>query len=206
MNCCPVRLVDKYISLCPEVKNKTNFYLQSLSKTTPAQWYSDRVMGINAIRKVVKNLLSSADIDGYFMNHSLRCTSSTRMFQAGIDHKIVKEITGHRSDAIDKYQITSEDQKAIVSIVIECPVFETKADDKDSKVEVTNEENPQENDQMIKDVPIVSTVKMNSYGACSCTKKYDSQHTNWNEMIDAIISAKGPKGKAKIKLEIEFSD
>ena len=118
INRCPVRLVYKYLSLCPEVKKKLNFYLQSLSHTNPAQWYSDQVIGINSIRKVVKNLLSSAEIDGYFTNHSLRRTSSTRMFQAGIDRKIVKEVTGHRPDAIDKYQITSDLQRRQVSEVI----------------------------------------------------------------------------------------
>ena len=30
-------------------------------------------------------------------------TNATHLFQAGIDHKIVKEVTGHVSDAINKY-------------------------------------------------------------------------------------------------------
>ena len=42
INRCPVRLIDKYMSLYPSVgKNgKSNFYLRSLEKTNPAQWYS----------------------------------------------------------------------------------------------------------------------------------------------------------------------
>ena len=31
---CTVRLVDKYLSLCPDYRKKSNFYLQSLSKVT----------------------------------------------------------------------------------------------------------------------------------------------------------------------------
>ena len=118
VNKCPVRLTDKYISLCPPYFRKANFYLQGLHKTNPAVWYGEQVLGINSIRKVVKNMLSSAEIDGYFTNHSLRRSGCTRLFQAGIDRKIVKEISGHRSDAVDKYQITSDIQKQQVSNVI----------------------------------------------------------------------------------------
>ena len=45
---CPVRLVDKYVSLCPKVTAKTkkcNFYLRSLEKPNPAQWYSVQAVG-----------------------------------------------------------------------------------------------------------------------------------------------------------------
>ena len=74
INRCLVRLVDKYVSLCPEVgpKNKPNFYLRSLEKTNPAQWYGVQPIGKNSLSKVVKNLLKSANLDGYFTNHSLR--------------------------------------------------------------------------------------------------------------------------------------
>ena len=40
VNRCPVRLIDKYTSLCPPVKNermKPNFYLRELERTNPAQ-------------------------------------------------------------------------------------------------------------------------------------------------------------------------
>ena len=40
--CCPVRIIDKYMSLLPAIKSTTkkfNFYLRSLEKYNPAQWY-----------------------------------------------------------------------------------------------------------------------------------------------------------------------
>ena len=40
------------------------------------------------------------------------------MFQCGIDTKIVKEITGHSSDAVAKYQVTSNNQKREVSVIL----------------------------------------------------------------------------------------
>ena len=83
INRCLVRLVDKYVSLCPPHFKKENFYLKSLQKTNPAQWFAAQVVvvGVNTLKKVIKNMLGHANIDGYYTNHSLRCTGSTRMFQ-----------------------------------------------------------------------------------------------------------------------------
>ena len=77
---CPVRLIDKYISLCPEVtmnSKKANFYLRSLEKPYPAQWYSTQPVGKNTLSKVIAKMLKSGNLDGYFTNHSLRRTSAT---------------------------------------------------------------------------------------------------------------------------------
>ena len=56
INHCPVRLVEKYINLCPPVTattQKHNFYSHSLEKPIPSQWYSEQVMGVNTIKKVI---------------------------------------------------------------------------------------------------------------------------------------------------------
>ena len=100
---CLVRLIKKYLSLCPPVAKKENFYLQSLQKLSPTQWYSVQVVGQNSISKVVKKLMQDAGIQGFFTNHSARCTGGTHLFRAGVQRKLVKETTGHSSDAIDKY-------------------------------------------------------------------------------------------------------
>ena len=49
---CPVRLIDKYISLLPPVRmnRKPNFYLRSLDRVTPAQWYGEQVVGLNSLK------------------------------------------------------------------------------------------------------------------------------------------------------------
>ena len=76
---CPMQLVDKYISLLPPVTPKTkkfNFYLRSLEKVTPAQWYGKQVVRIHKLKVVVKKMLKDAKFDGFFTNHSLRCTST----------------------------------------------------------------------------------------------------------------------------------
>ena len=69
VNRCPVHLIDKYMSLCPAVtkkNHKPNFYLRSLEKTNPAQWYSSQVVGLNTLRKTVGELLKSVRVRWIF--------------------------------------------------------------------------------------------------------------------------------------------
>ena len=119
LNHCPVRLVEKYINLLPSWGTKPNFYMQSLRKAKPFCWYLVMPVGINSVRKVITRLLKDAGLDGYFTNHSLRRTCAKRLFQAGTSSKLVKEITGHVSDAVHKYQTTSDAQRMLASDVIQ---------------------------------------------------------------------------------------
>ena len=84
---CPVRLIEKYLKLCPKIAKKPNFYLQSLQRPTPTQWYRVQVVGQNTISKVVKTLMEKANIQGFFTNHSARRTGGTRLFRAGVQRK-----------------------------------------------------------------------------------------------------------------------
>ena len=101
-----------------KTNKKANFYLRSLERFTPAQWYGEQVVCLNSIRKVISTLAENAGLQGFFTNHSLRCTGITRLFQAGVDRKLVKEFSGHSSDAVDAYQITSDAQRKQISSVI----------------------------------------------------------------------------------------
>ena len=94
---CTARLVEKYLSLCPLYYKKNNFYLQSLQKHAPKQWYAyaEKVIGTHTIGKVVMDIMKEAKIEGFFSNHSLRCSGGTRLFRRGVDRKLVKECTGH---------------------------------------------------------------------------------------------------------------
>ena len=91
----------------------------------------------------------------------MRRTSTTHLFQTGVDRKIVKEFTGHVSDAFDKYQITtSDEQKEKMSVILhggqgstECKNAETG---KDPTLEISVNDKSKSN---------------LSCGACSCNSK-----------------------------------
>ena len=64
-------------------------------------------------------MLKDAGSDGFFTNYSLHRTAATCLFQAGQNVKLIKEITGHVSDAVEKYEITSDKQRMDLSSIIQ---------------------------------------------------------------------------------------
>ena len=114
MKRCPVRIVEKYIQLLPKSGVKPNLYLHSLCRTKPCQWYSETPLGINKVRSVVKEMLKDASLDGFFTNHSLCRTAATRPLSSRSECK-----TGHVSDAVEKYEITSDKQRMDLSSIIQ---------------------------------------------------------------------------------------
>ncbi len=108
---CPVELVRKYMCKMPQVKWCNAFYLRPLKNYTSSEWYHDLPMGLNALSKVVKRLCARAGTEGHFTNHSLRASSVTRMYQGGIQEKVISEVSGHRSLAVREYQHTNLEQK-----------------------------------------------------------------------------------------------
>ncbi len=88
---------------------------------TPTQWFSDVPVGVNKMGTIVKSICQKAGMEGYFMNHSLRATSATRMYQAGVPEKLICEVTGHRSATVREYQHMSTEQRKKVNAAIGKP-------------------------------------------------------------------------------------
>ncbi len=105
-----VLLYDKYVSLLlPDPKcNALYKYELPPGRVTAHTWYQDCPLSINAVAKVVNTLMMRAGIPGRFTNHSLHVTAATRMFNAGIEEQVVKECTGHKSNAVYAYKHTSD--------------------------------------------------------------------------------------------------
>ena len=72
---------------------------------------------------MVKHLATAAGLAGKFTNHSLRATAASRMYQAGIPEKFIKEITSHKSDAVHCYEQTLDSMKRKVSATMSNPNF-----------------------------------------------------------------------------------
>ena len=71
-------------------------------------------------------------------NHSLRRSGASRLFQVVVDINVTREHTGHRSDALNQYQVTSEDQKRKSSDVLAGNVNDN-VKPKKAKVEMPSE-------------------------------------------------------------------
>ena len=105
-----VYLFEKYVCLLPQSGKSDALYkyAATVSKRSPQTWYVDKPVGINVLSKTVGNLMSRIGREGRFTNHSLRVSAATHMFNDGIEEQVVKEKTGHRSDAVRMYKRTAE--------------------------------------------------------------------------------------------------
>ncbi|XP_064387442.1 transcriptional regulator QRICH1-like [Halichondria panicea] len=89
---CFVRIFKLYNSLCPENRPNNAFYLKPLQKPKPgAHWFSAKPLGRNTLEGTVARLCREAAIPGFKTNHSLRATTATRLYQAGVDEQLVME-------------------------------------------------------------------------------------------------------------------
>ena len=75
-------------------------------------------LGHNKLNSMVKTM-SEAGVEGYYTNHSLRATAVSRLFQNDVDDKLIKGVTGHRSEALQGYKRETEEQLLKVSKIVQ---------------------------------------------------------------------------------------
>lgn len=116
---CLVRLYQKYNALCPHDRPDNAFYLTPLVKPKHECWYKKVPLGHCKLSQVVPTLMKSANIPGYFTNHSLRVTAATRLYDARVDEDTIMQRTGHRSSqGIRTYKRETEKLKMLSSNVL----------------------------------------------------------------------------------------
>ena len=166
-------------------------------------WYSTHAVGINIIRKVVSLMLPDAGLNGFFTNHSLRRTCATRLFQAGQSSKLVKEITGHISDAVNKYQETSDQQRMHLSSIIQGTVEEVKLSQAEPMpvVECPKVVCEEEKCKLPKFVLPVITQKHEK--TVECEPKANETASEIGHIVESAVNAIGNR-KAKLTIEVEF--
>ena len=94
---CLVHLFIKYSQLCPSDRPDGALYLTPLKNPTQERWYGRIPIGHNKLADTVPRLMREAGIDGYFTNHSLRVTATTRLYDSQIDEASIMQRTGHQS-------------------------------------------------------------------------------------------------------------
>ena len=131
---CLVRLFKLYNSKCPEERPDDAFYLRPLSKPKGDIWYQKAAVGYNVLAGTVARLFKSAGIQGHYSNHSLRATSATRLFHAGLDEQLIIARTGHASSAgVRCYKRMTEHLKD--------KTFNVRAVESESKVDMEKQDN-----------------------------------------------------------------
>ena len=104
------------MSLLPPANSCQKFYLRPKAKMSPSTWYCDQPYGNKRIGTTIKELCKNAGFSGKFTNHSLRATSATH--EDDIPEQIIKEVTGHKSEAVRFYKRTNDSMRQHASKVV----------------------------------------------------------------------------------------
>ncbi len=86
------------------------------------------VLGIHTLNKILPDLCESAGFSRK-TSHCLRVTCATRLFQSNVEDKLIRERTGHRSNALLAYEKESHQQNIKVSKILGPPEQNKKSDD-----------------------------------------------------------------------------
>ena len=70
---------------------------------TSSQWYSVIPVGVNTLGTIVSRICSAAGFVGFYSSRSLRATCATRLFNAGVDERLIMAKTGHVSNSVRSY-------------------------------------------------------------------------------------------------------
>jgi len=68
---------------------------------------------------MVKCMMKKSGVRGHFIYHSLRATAVSRLFQEGVDEKLIRGVTGHRSEALNIYKRVTDKQPVEVSKIVQ---------------------------------------------------------------------------------------
>lgn len=89
-----------YIGLIQHKEKYSNAFYFRPSKTKFQ--FEKSVVGIHTLNKILPSMCKEAGVKEKTA-HSLRVSCATKLFNAGIPEKMIRERTGHRSNALFKY-------------------------------------------------------------------------------------------------------
>ena len=61
-----------------------------------ASWYTSIPCGKNYLSKMVSEMFTEAGVEEKKTNHSLRAAGVSRLYEAGVDEKVIQSRSGHR--------------------------------------------------------------------------------------------------------------
>ena len=78
-----------------------------------------KAAGRGTLGNVIKNIMAKAGFEGYYTNHSLRCSCATTLYDNNIPEQVIQDTTGHRSvEGVRAYKCTSSAMKRKMSAVL----------------------------------------------------------------------------------------
>ena len=111
-----MHILQLYQQLCLKDTPSHAFYLKPSCCLTSTCWYSKIPLGHTTLSLTIDCLCKFAGIKGYYTNHSLRTTITSRLYQCGVDEQLLMERTGHRSlEGVHSYKRFLDEQREALS-------------------------------------------------------------------------------------------
>ncbi len=117
---CIVNCYGTYIEKVKDLaKVNEAFYFKPNNDANVFEYYN-MVLGIHTLNKILPDLCESAGFSRK-TSHCLRVTCATRLFQSNVEDKLIRQRTGHRSNALLAYEKESHQQNIKVSKILGPP-------------------------------------------------------------------------------------
>ena len=112
---CLLEIYTLYIGLVEtHAKAVTAFYFKPSTRRLA---FEKVPVGINSLNKILPEMCESAGFKRKTA-HSLRVTCVSSLFNAGVDEKLIRERSGHRSNALFQYEKPTEENVSKVSNIL----------------------------------------------------------------------------------------
>lgn len=126
---CLVEIYELYLSKIEELAKSIDAFYFKPHRDGRVFGFEKVPVGINTLNKILPIKLCAAVGLPKKTSHCLRVTCATNLFQNGVEEKIIRERTGHRSNALLRYEHPTERQIANASAAL-APV-ESRVGDSD---------------------------------------------------------------------------
>ena len=93
-------------------------------------------IGHNKLADTIPHLMRKAGIEGYFTNHFLQATATTRLYDAQVDEASIMERTGHQSVSGVRTYKRSEKLCELTSAVLNQDLKRIKPEENFAKIDV----------------------------------------------------------------------
>ncbi|KXJ11184.1 hypothetical protein AC249_AIPGENE11740 [Exaiptasia diaphana] len=154
---CLLAMYSMYLELVKDIAPKVEcFYCRP--KRDGSMGYEKSAVGISTLNKILPEKLCDKARIPRKTSHCLRITCATSLFQNGVEEKLIRERTGHTSNALLRYQLPSLKQIETASAVLGPSIAtEQKGEESVAKREW-------EVDKCTKTVPSSNSLQLNDFG------------------------------------------
>ena len=128
---CVFECFQKYFSMVEKTAKEVGALYLKHNPNTQVFSFHKAPLGINTLNNILPDLCVAAGFERK-TSHSLRITTASRLFQNSVQEKLIRQRTGHRSNALFTYEKNSAQQEMEVSKLLgpseELPNFEISSE------------------------------------------------------------------------------